>query len=55
MKISDEQLDEFIKIHAAKHGEVLDRQEAYEEAINLLRLIELVESNAQKLGFPGYR
>lgn len=55
MKISDEMLDKFIDIHHQKHGEVLSREEAYEEAINLLRLIELVESNAQKLGFPGYR
>ncbi len=48
MKISDEQLDEFIEIHRRKHGEILDRQEAYEEALNFLKLIELVESNTSK-------
>lgn len=41
-------LDEFIRIHEAKHGEKLDRDEAYKEAINLMRLIELVESNIYK-------
>ncbi len=48
MKISDERLDEFIEIHRRKHGETLDRQEAYEEASNLMKLIELVESNTSK-------
>lgn len=48
MKISEKRLDEFIEIHRKKHGEVLDRQEAYEEAINFLKLIELVESNVYK-------
>lgn len=48
MKISDEQLDAFIEIHLKKRGEVLDRQEAHGEAIRLLKLIELVESNTYK-------
>lgn len=46
MKLTDQQLDEFIEIHRKKHGEVLGRQEAYEEASRLLRLIEIVESNS---------
>lgn len=49
MKITDKQLDEFIEIHHRKHGVILDRQEAYEEASRLLRLIEIVESNAYKV------
>lgn len=55
MKITDKQLDEFIEIHRKKHGVTLDRQDAYDQATRLLRMVELVESNAQKMGFPGYR
>lgn len=49
MKISDELLDKFIAIHYAKHGELLSREEVYPEASRLLRLVELVESNAAKM------
>lgn len=45
MKISDEHLDEFISLYIEKYGVVLGRSEAYEKALKLLRLVELVESN----------
>lgn len=52
MRISDERLDEFIEIHRKKHGVILDREEAYAEASRLLKLVEIVESNAYKHDKP---
>jgi len=48
LKLSDQQLQKFIEIHYAKHGELLEPQEALEEALRLLKLVELVESNVYK-------
>jgi hypothetical protein len=52
MKLSEEKLDEFIEIYHRKHGVVLDRQDAYDKAIRLMRLVELVESNTYKHDKP---
>ncbi len=49
MKISDEHLDKFIELYKDKYGETLSREEAYEEGSRLMRLIEIVESNAYKV------
>lgn len=46
MKITDEQLDEFIVIYSKHYGVTLDRDVAYEKASKLLRLVEIVESNS---------
>lgn len=48
MKIPDTQLDKFIEIYRIKYGVTLDRQDAYDKAIRLLKLVELVESNTYK-------
>jgi hypothetical protein len=49
MRISDELLDSFIALYKEKHGETLDRDTAYDKATRLLRLVEIVESNAEKM------
>jgi hypothetical protein len=46
MKISDDHMEEFIRLYEEKYGVTLEYQEAYDKASRLLRLIEIVESNA---------
>lgn len=49
MRISNEHMDEFIRLYEEKYGVVLDYQEAYDKASRLLRLVEIVESKADAI------
>lgn len=46
MRISDEHMNEFIRLYEEKHGIKLEYPEAYDKASRLLRLVEIVESNS---------
>lgn len=46
MRISDEHMNEFIRLYEEKHGIKLEYQEAYDKASRLLRLVEIVESSS---------
>lgn len=46
MRISDEHMNGFIRLYEEKYGIKLEYQEAYDKASRLLRLVEIVESNA---------
>lgn len=48
MRISDEHMEEFIRLYEEKYGERLEYQDAYDRASRLLRLVEIVESEAFK-------
>lgn len=48
MKISYEHMSDFIRLYKEKYGVTLDYDEAYDKASRLLRLVEIVESNAHK-------
>ena len=43
MQISDEALDEFIAIYKAEFGEEIERKDASEMALRVLKLYELLE------------
>lgn len=45
MKLSEQQLNTFIKLYEEKYGVFLDAQEASDKAVRLLKIIQLVESN----------
>lgn len=47
MKLSESQVNQFIKLYRGKYGVVLERSEAIDMAIRFMRCIELVESNNQ--------
>ena len=42
MQLSGQQLDKFLALYKAKFGVELDRQQAYEQAVKLVRLFELI-------------
>jgi len=42
MQLSGQQLDKFLAIYKAKFGIELDRQQAYEQAVKLASLFELI-------------
>jgi len=44
MKLSDQQINDFIELYKKKYGVVLNFQEAMEKATRFVRLIEIVES-----------
>ena len=44
MRLSDELIDSFIDLYKQVYGEVLDRDDAYERAVRLLRLVRVVKS-----------
>jgi RNA binding exosome subunit len=42
MQLSGQQLDKFMALYKAKFGIELDRQQAYEQAVKLIRLFEII-------------
>lgn len=48
MRISDEHMNEFIRLYEEKFGVKLEYQEAYDKASRLLRFVEIVESEGYK-------
>jgi hypothetical protein len=44
MKLSDEMVDSFIELYQKVYGKTLERQDAYDRASRLLRLIKVVNS-----------
>ena len=40
--LSDEQIEKFQKLYKKHFGKVISREEAYEQGVKLIRLIELV-------------
>jgi hypothetical protein len=46
MRISDEHMNEFIRLYEEKYGIKLEYPEAYEKAVKLIRFVGIVESNS---------
>ena len=55
MKITEEQLDSFIALYRDRYGYTLERDDAYDRAIRLLRLITIVESTYYSPAFDDIR
>jgi len=53
MKLSDEQLDEFIRIYKEEFGEELNPSQAQEMASDLLRLYEALASRRPRETIDG--
>ena len=45
MNVSNEQLTEFMRLHRARYGKSIGRKDALDEALQLLRLLELIAEN----------
>ena len=55
MKITDEQLDSFIALYRDRYGHTLERDDAHDRAVRLLRLITIVESTYYSPAFDDIR